>query len=55
MYSFVEKEDDQMKRVIWDKEEAALLVEPIERLKPSLLKRMSFFICFPMFCEKEPS
>ena len=33
MYSFVEKEDDQMKRVVWDKEEAALLVDTYRRIE----------------------
>lgn len=47
MYSFVKKEDDYMKRVIWDKKEAALLVDIYQKIeaKPSqkneLLHRLS--------------
>lgn len=33
MYSFIRKEDDHMKRVIWDEEEAALLVDTYRRIQ----------------------
>lgn len=48
MYSFVEKEDDQMKRVIWDKEEAALLVETYRKIeaKPSQKNELLHQLCF---------
>ena len=33
MYSFIREEDDHMKRVIWDEEEAALLVDTYRRIE----------------------
>lgn len=33
MYTFIRKEDDHMKRVIWDEEEAALLVDTYRRIQ----------------------